>query len=627
MADFFDFLRDEYKSGAEKQSATPVLYIDPNRIPGFDAKLVNENVVELPNGEFKITFTLTERNFLAKHIAEQLDGYYTGLSKKLSEDQLIVLLRQSLNSGPFASQALKNDGVCLINEPKDDEIDPDKIYETSKLLGPQNPDKPPVFYKPGHILPFPMDEHVLRRLIGEHEGEHCNQEGISKVDKDAKVKTLNGEILSDRAALKTLREEGREAEVQAWIDLRVLSAAEGDPTHATSIFLDDPEFSGVTKDHFKAAQSFKDEMCRGVAERLGIPFDQAENLRYLDPRAFAKAVDEGLKDGSIPLKTRDMTDMEKNEVMAREMGLSMDEFDAPGSTHLNDVLALYDRLKAEGKFKTERAEPPYVRQYIEQYVVAVDRRFVADTTAKPEELTRTYKKNEPEVAAAKIRTEDEIRESLSDGGLKSAATFQLEWIVEAAVAKNLGISDTDAYNMRIEKPQEFYKLTEKLLKENKIPLQTTSTRSAEEERTMISQKLGITVAQVDRMDPDRLALISAHMRKEGAFYVNINNPFLKAEIESMVKKGLADPSLQDVPDGTEPANEAAAEKKVSSLKADLSGGDRAQMTINGMSVSGYFARQADPAMVAQLEIERIRQASLAQGNSVAKLPSPDPALA
>ena len=75
------FKKDDYKVGIEKQSKLPVIYINPDRI--------NLSLVDIATKK-------EDKELLAQQIARQVDEQHPGLSLKLTIDQLVFILKQSL---------------------------------------------------------------------------------------------------------------------------------------------------------------------------------------------------------------------------------------------------------------------------------------------------------------------------------------------------------------------------------------------------------------------------------------------------------------------------------------------------------------------------------------------------
>lgn len=322
---FQDPSKPVYDRGADGKSFIPTIYLDPARL-----SILNPD--------------------RAGQVRKQLEEQSPGSSERFSKKELEIFFSASTSQGPFAENTLVRgrDGeqMCIINRPYEDLKRKESLIEAFGVAG--DPDTPEASSeKPGidprHFKPLPGEDADYERLMGEHEGEHCNQ---NKHTNDLEL--LERETLSDRSALATLRAEGKHEVAQAWVDMRMMTAARGDALHATSVFLDEKvPFQGVPQEALDAAKSFKFHMSDVVAERSGITLDEANYLCNNNPRAYTKIVEEALKEG------------------------------------------VYDNGN------------PYIKKYIEGYVGAVDRLTVADTSPlerpKPEpEVELSEKADDPE---------------------------------------------------------------------------------------------------------------------------------------------------------------------------------------------------------------------------------------
>jgi hypothetical protein len=580
-------LKDDYKVGAELQSGKPIVYIDPKKID-----------------QWRLDIDSKRKNWdgVAAQMAEQLDAQYPGLSQKLTQKELIELVKDSLKLGPFALKfdhdQVSNGLICIINEPQRNEISIDQIYNTFGISS---------TFNPSHLRPLAGRNSEWAQFVGEHEGEHCNQDPIYSNDPEAEVKTLGGEVLSDRAALENLRKEGKHEMVAQIIAIRALAAANGGHTHATSIFLSDPEFTGVTREHLDAAKKFKDEMCIGVAANLGITPDEAEELRLKDPQKFARAVDEEMKKGEIPA-LREMDDEKLKSVIAQKMGITLEELEKADVKKINEV---YQKLKADGQ-TLDRGQPnPHVNKYIQSYLDATKVLFVADTTPAPTpevapEIPAAIIAKPPEVptaeeAAAKLKLDLEIE-----------AATEANQIMEDIVAKTLGITSDEAKELSSNDPNKYHQTVKDALDKGMVSLQTTTLLPEDKIQEITAKRLSIPIEELAKQPAFLVAITFNQLLAEGALTTKRDNPYLKKEIEDIVKGNInsqdsSSPKIEMNSDTT-PATSAKVTSKYSYLmvspqddgkgkpQINLHSEDRGQMKIGTMTAGEYFATKADPEL-------------------------------
>lgn len=363
---FFSADKPAYEKGVESTSYMPVIYIDPNK------------------------FTLGQPG--AQEVRKQLEEQMPGSSARFNDKDLQDIANAALLSGPFATNALIKDrdggDVCLVNKPNGTIINPDHALESFGIAGPGAMDR-------RHLKDLPGSVEEWQYRVGKHEGEHCNQLETDTVTPEGKCRYLENETRSDRQAIRTLREEGKNDIAQALIDVRAIAAANGDADHATGIFIDDADSPTITPEITAAAREFKDVMVAEVAKRQGLSVAEAEKLRHADPRAFTATVDEAMKDGA---------------------------FDQKG---------------------------PYTKRYIQAYSGAVDRLCVEDTTPFPPEPVapapeEPESSEEPAAAESQV-TPDPAPESPDDdmpptvSGEEAAAIYQ-DLMSRVTVAQ-IGTSD------------------------------------------------------------------------------------------------------------------------------------------------------------------------------------------
>lgn len=605
MQKLIRLLQDDYKVGAEMHSGRPLVYLNPN---------------EIDEDRFKKDKAAGRKDAAASQLAKQLDTQYPGLSNKFAPEELIGLTEASLERGPAAGRLDKPDSlICVMNEAKGDQIKVGKIYDTFEFTEKFNP---------AHLLALPGSNGDWAQMVGEHEGQHCNQEGPNSTDSviQVNVKTLAGEVDSDRAALETLRKSGNSEMIAAWTGIRAIAAANGDYKHATSIFLNSPDAETITIEHYSAAEKFKNEMNLGVAESLGITTSQAEKLRTEDPQKYAKVTQDALQKGIIPVM-RDVKEDEIRTMVAKDLGLSEDQAYKLSDLKSSDVVASYQKLKAAGSFRNRGEENPHVNTYIQSYVDATKVLFVKDTTpeasATPAEVKKEKTKKEVPVVE---QTAEEIAEG-KKSDLIWDAEHQADSTMDEIVQKALGLTEDDLMDLQEKDPDKYYDTFEQQLKAGKVSFQTTTALPQEQIDAMIAAKIGVPVSELKDQPYFLRKAVDKDLRREGLTGVKEDNPYLKEQLELKVQKyrqeklDAAEAAPSDEPVTPEPETETPAESaspatlsnagKYSYLmssrpddgkgipQVDLRSDDKGQMKIGCLSACEYFATKADPVLAAQ----------------------------
>jgi len=276
---------DDYQDGVRDTSSKPVIFTDPNDFDLTLKDIIKSNVKreDVAKGQFKISPKDRET------MREMLEDQHPGITSGQTNREIEIMVYQSVKRGPFADIFMK-DGVevCIVNELLEEidhknEFMPHIAATSLEKLG---------------VIPGWNDH--WQRAIGIHEGEHCNQifPDVSKMSEaDIDIHVLNMEAGSDIKAIKWLKENGHPEIAQALHDYRALGANR-DPTHATSIFLENEGGNiQVWPEHIDAARSFKGAMVNGVASTLGISKQDARQLFDDNPEKFIETARQNLADG------------------------------------------------------------------------------------------------------------------------------------------------------------------------------------------------------------------------------------------------------------------------------------------------------------------------------------------
>jgi hypothetical protein len=363
--DFLRLFHNPYIAGAQAHAQTTgstVLLVEARK---FDQLAITLSGSEGSDARY---------NEIARQTALQLNEKIPGISEYLSSTQLYVMGSNALEDRTSALNNVSQYGIAVMTYSAGSEESKEQFATGMSGGG----------FNPSYFRTLPGSEADYQAWTGAHEAEHSNQMPTEfSVNASTRIQqTLGKEVLSDMAGLNILRAQGKDDVVQAIIDTRILGAANGSTaTHATSIFLDDPAFEGVTPEHVSAAMSFKNVMLNIVQNEAGLTRDSAETLRIQYPHEFAALIQQRIdRDGGFPTSL-DKTWPDTKQLVADRMGVSLSEFDRLGPESAAEIAAAWGELREEGKLSVPVTNP-YVSEYITQYLGATERMFVPD--AAPE---------------------------------------------------------------------------------------------------------------------------------------------------------------------------------------------------------------------------------------------------
>ncbi|MCB1838685.1 MAG: hypothetical protein KDI61_00285 [Alphaproteobacteria bacterium] len=212
-----------------------------------------------------------------------------------SDRQLAILVRRSL-AGPFGHAMTvdnlegKSIRICLANGPEG------SIHGHSDVL----------LARAGidlaRVSAIPGWEQYRERIIGIHEGTHCDQDMDTKgmTDEQKDIFLLGREAEGDRAAVQWLRQNNLNELAQALIDIRALTTVEDrdDVRHATSILIDHPDVHS-SQAHIDAARDIKFQMVIAVAADRKLTMEQAIDMFIHRRDEFVGHVDHLLARGAF----------------------------------------------------------------------------------------------------------------------------------------------------------------------------------------------------------------------------------------------------------------------------------------------------------------------------------------
>jgi len=577
-------LKDDYKVGAEMQSKKPIVYIDPKKIDLWQIEIDSAN---------------NNTAGIARQMAEQLDAQYPGLSQKFEQKELVQLLKNSLKLGPHAYGPKGDIQLCLINEPNHNEISADNLFTLFGLSKQFNPN---------HLITPIGTDAEWAQLSGEHEGEHCNQDPIYNKNRSKRVQTLEGEILSDRAAIKTLRAAGKYEIIEVLKAMRVLGAPNGGETHATSIFLDDEEYAGATEEHLDAADRFCNEMRMGVAVNLGISLTNAEKLRTSNPRVFAAATDDALKKGQIPA-LRDMSETDIMSLIAKKMGCQINEKEGVIIGDAKTAYDMYKKLKTDGVLLDKGIPNPFINKYIQSYLNATNILFIKDTTPiiQPAAPASPAPESSTDAPPDQTGPTDAELAAQKEKDLINDAENQSYTLADEAVRKALGLTQEELDELRITDEAKYYKTVEEELAKGNIPLKTSFEIPLEQIDELKAKRLGVPTNELYNQPYFIVKMVDEELKKQGAFLKIQDNPYVKGIIEKRIKQYHQDKQEELSQESQKVSSAANADKYNHLLLArpddgkgipqiDLRNDDRGHMKIGDMTTPEYFAMKADPVL-------------------------------
>lgn len=564
---------DPYKAAAERTSQKINLYIDPGKF--LDKSNLKSAAGMSPD---------QSKAWAMRQLAQQIDEQIPGISAQFTQDDLEKLFTKSLFTGPFAdNKTLADQGICIINEPHDHQFDRKNMLES--MLQNQ--------FDPHHLKPLPEFTDEWLRVVGAHEGEHCNHD----LDDPKIINPItDSEIRADRAAYEVLSAEGRHDLVQTLADMRTINAAGVDKMHATSFFLEGKNFNGITNEQNLALYTFGGEMNRAVSNKLSIPMIEVIQLRTSDPRKYANIVDEALRAGEIPA-LRPMDNKQMEERVAQELGISINEFKKNPPSNLADVYAVYRELENKGELRTrgDNSNNPHLKEYVAEYVQAVDRIFVTNTTPKnpPEKIQLTI--------PAALTKEPKITNT--DDVLRSAAHSDAIPAADRAIAQLLGISENHAKAMRKENPDLYIQTAERALQNGKIELKSEIFKSDSDIKRAIATELKISEEEASKLPRFLQDATGKKLYNEDKMTDNVENPYIWSHINQFIndyKSGKAPEPEKQLPHGLfdkyDHLRSAQPDTNNGVPKIDLRSGDNAQMRIGELAPREYFALQADPVL-------------------------------
>ena len=488
---------DHYAAAVEATSSKLPLYIDPNEVAAYKK---DEKGYDL--------------NARVQLISSILDRQYNGISTYMTLGEKLYVFESS-DKGASAYMPSGASGICIIVRPKGDEYSGQELLKTMGLSK---------FYSPAHLKDLPGVAKIWEELVGEHEGEHCNQRPVKVEDPQARLKTMGLEGESDFKVMQRLRAGGYNDVVQAWIDMRALKAAMGDDVHASGILITGNKFIKPTAAHLEAAELLPQVIVAAVANHLQIREGNAKFLMTDNPRAFAKALEDSLASGKFP-GPRDMTNDEIYDAMSKKLGMKVKEIKEAGPDKQVAILAAYDAVKAETNLRTGIPDNPHLKAYINSYIGAVDRMFHTETPPPP------IPPSEPEDELA-------LASSIYQQEIEFEAGAQSSDFTNAMVGKQLGITPKEAADIPAGK---YYKALIEAYEAGGTQFKTYRKMDDQEENKVIAKSLGITpdaVAEMADKDFIRYWTVYKNLSDQNMLRVlrDEENPELKKAVEVAVEK-------------------------------------------------------------------------------------------
>lgn len=537
---------NDYRDGARDVSTRPIIFLDPKKLKvegeeealkkkteeyiketfGIDvnapdaSEKMNEVLVALQADPEKLEQVAKKyqkivddnktefRDRHAEKIRTAIEEQHPELAGKLSQDELFAIVDAADADGEPSAQIISVQGnqMCVITDSSSDALNKDELFSVIA--------KPPS----GGKREVPGWQDHWERVIGRHEGEHCNQPtiDISKPFDDIMFQKFKNEVGADKKAIEFLKERGLTEELQAYKDWRALNAVDrGDFVHASKYLLDHPDVE-PTMEHMKAASLAKESMIADMERATGMSAIDLQRMKREEPRKFMDKVDELLKEGKMGL-SRYATADEQEQLIAAELGMSQEEMIAAKMNLTDEALADFnekyfqavEKLQSSGAF-IKPVNNPYVKDNIQDYTQAY-RRQILD---RPEPAPKPVRHG-PRADASDATAPESV----------AVASTTLDTVEPTVAAKDGPVSEAAVAEVVASEPT--------IVKPEESPAASTST-------------------------------LASYQAKGGHYdYIDL------AEI-----------------DGGDPV-------------VVLDEGDRAQMTIGGVSASSFFASHADPVLAEQ----------------------------
>ncbi len=283
-----DIGTESFRQGAlETAGGMPIIFIDPDAFEaGKNIDLAEHEQVDfstIPQGDADI-------------MRQTLNDGAPGLGDSLSNEDLKTLTGIYINGGPRAL-TIDHDGqrYCMVGDMHA------SIDEKEEFI-------PSVAHVPlDQLKEIPGTNEEWQRLIGRHEGEHCDDpsEIMGETDFSTEDKRvlhmLQMETKSDRVAIDIQDGSIPEEVIDAYKDYRGLVAGDehDDFDHASGPMLDGDGSTPVTQDHVDGAAASVPAMVDAVANTLGISEEAARTMRKEDPNTFIDTVETALENGDF----------------------------------------------------------------------------------------------------------------------------------------------------------------------------------------------------------------------------------------------------------------------------------------------------------------------------------------
>lgn len=625
---FRSFFIDDFKTGVESQSKKSVLYFNGNRYDQQQIQTVlgsaTDAIRNIKKHNPSIDLSdpkqienipehlkkplLNEVDKLAKLVGDQFDESIQGLSASASKMKLAAIMATGLTKGPFAERKIFDTNMCLVNQPLGNELDPENLLKDGLIGFAQKQD-----FNADHFKPLPGNKAVWDRLVGAHEGEHCNQDDIEMEHAegdDLLKKTIEGETRSDRAAIKDLIQNGHADVAQAWKDIRIIATVGGDDTHATTLFLDDENFE-LTDAQLDEIKNIRDTMNSSVGEALGTNKYNAESLRKQDPQRYAQLLQEQIDSGKFPPK-KELNEEEQKSKISKLTGLSVEDVEKADPSNFPAITDAYKKLKADGEFTTRGSSPETSTRLAQQYIGATQRLMVADTAPKVDPAAQADK---AEPKKLELPEEDLTDDGsvISDDELEAEANDQSEILMNRMVAKQLGIEIEDASDLSETDPEKYLQAAKEALKAGKVDQTTDHYLTAAQKERRQERILGIEPGSIKDM-PNYMQNAAEEalktdpktkLKDDGS--IPVTNPHTTRAVVTAIQEfeqKLRNPAPAvdaEVPEASKdaPPTEPPKEEKMSSLfqqnAADMTSSLIAKVSAPDAQIEAPLVRQRQPA--------------------------------
>ncbi len=272
-------------------------------------------------------------------------------------------------------------------------------------------------------------------------------------------------------------------------------------------------------------------MNRAVQTISGLDDNQTEQLRKKDPQKYADYLEEQIKTGDFPVQHR-MSDFEIENRLTKEIGIEPDKLLDYPTSQFPQLLETYKNLEQNGEFQTRADNPELLMKMSEQYVGATRRLFVENTTPKNPIVSHSEK------------TSPDTEETPLPERLKENADLELYSSMDRNVAKKLGISEEQAYNLNEANPDRYMTLVEGMLKDGTYDTKSTIQLSQQEISAKVAGLYGVEQKNLSNIPYSLRSKAEGYLQEKGETSYTANNPYLIDAVKKHIEEYRGEPVLE-----------------------------------------------------------------------------------